>query len=119
MDFQADKYLSVVDHVFYNSFGKVSKVVGLTVESIGPDAKLKDLCRIVVDREKEQYVRAEVVGFKDNRLLLMPFESVEGIGVGSIVENTYCDQFQDFLYPLLFQILIHNLLILKLLLVLY
>lgn len=31
---------------------------------------------------------AEVVGFKDNRLQLMPFDSVEGLGVGCIVENT-------------------------------
>ena len=31
---------------------------------------------------------AEVVGFRDKRLLLMPFENVEGIGVGCIVENT-------------------------------
>lgn len=31
---------------------------------------------------------AEVVGFKDNRVLLMPFESVDGIGPGSLVENT-------------------------------
>ena len=31
---------------------------------------------------------AEVVGFKDDRVLLMPFESVDGIGPGCIVENT-------------------------------
>jgi len=31
---------------------------------------------------------AEVVGFRDKRLLLMPYESVEGLGVGCIVENT-------------------------------
>ena len=31
---------------------------------------------------------AEVVGFKDNRVLLRPFESVDGIGPGSLVENT-------------------------------
>ncbi len=31
---------------------------------------------------------AEVVGFRDKHILLMPFENVEGIGVGCIVENT-------------------------------
>jgi flagellum-specific ATP synthase len=31
---------------------------------------------------------AEVVGFRDNRVLLMPFDSVEGIGPGALVENT-------------------------------
>ncbi len=37
---------------------------------------------------KKIYVMAEVVGFKDNRLLLMPFDSIEGLGVGCIVANT-------------------------------
>ena len=35
-----------------------------------------------------QYVIAEVVGFHDSHLILMPFEDVEGVGVGCIVENT-------------------------------
>lgn len=62
------------------------KVVGLTIESIGPDAKLNDLCKIKIENDK--YVMAEVVGFRDNRLLLMPYESVEGIKIGCVVENT-------------------------------
>ena len=66
----------------------MAKVVGLTIESLGPDAKLNDLCRIVIDREQGVFVMAEVVGFRDKHILLMPFESVEGIGVGCIVENT-------------------------------
>ena len=66
----------------------MSKVVGLTIESIGPEAKLNDLCKIYRDREQKEYVMAEVVGFKDNRLLLMPFDSIEGLGVGCIVANT-------------------------------
>ena len=66
--------------------GRVMKVVGLTIESIGPDAKLNDLCKIKI--ENGQFVMAEVVGFRDNRLLLMPYDSVEGIKIGCIVENT-------------------------------
>jgi len=68
--------------------GKVVKIVGLTIESVGPDAKLNDLCRIIIDEDKNNFVMAEVVGFRDSRLLLMPFESVEGLGVGCTVENT-------------------------------
>jgi flagellum-specific ATP synthase len=68
--------------------GKVSKVVGLTIESIGPDANLNDLCRITAKDNPNIEVMAEVVGFKDNRILLMPYESVDGVGPGSIVENT-------------------------------
>lgn len=88
VQYDASRYLQVVDHFFYNCYGKVAKVVGLTVESIGPEAKLNDLCRIVVDREAGVSVMAEVVGFHENRLLLMPYESMDGIGVGCVVENT-------------------------------
>lgn len=88
MGYDVGRYLQVTDRFFYNCYGKVAKVVGLTVESIGPEAKLGDLCRIVVDKESENYVMAEVVGFHDNRLLLMPYESMDGIGVGCVVENT-------------------------------
>lgn len=85
---QLEKYMQLAERTFFTCLGKVVKVVGLTIESIGPDAKLNDLCRIYIDREKDEYVMAEVVGFKDNRLLLMPYDSVEGLGVGCIVENT-------------------------------
>ena len=88
LEFDLNKYYNVLDTPKYNAFGKVVKVVGLTVESIGPDAKLADLCRIIVDRENNIFIMAEVIGFRDNILLLMPVESVEGIGVGCIVENT-------------------------------
>lgn len=88
MGYDVGRYLQVTDRFFYNCYGKVAKVVGLTVESIGPEAKLGDLCRIVVDKESGNYVMAEVVGFHDNCLLLMPYESMDGIGVGCVVENT-------------------------------
>lgn len=86
--YDLSKYLQVTDRFFYNCYGKVAKVVGLTVESIGPEAKLGDLCRIVVERDAGTFVMAEVVGFLENRLLLMPYENMDGIGVGCIVENT-------------------------------
>ncbi len=71
---------------YYKSYGKVAKVVGLTIESVGPEAKLKDICEIIVDSNTR--IKAEVVGFKDKRLILMPYENIEGIGVGCMVENT-------------------------------
>ena len=88
MTYNFEKYLQVVERPHFTRLGKVVKVVGLTIESIGPQAKLNDLCLIVINSSKNEYVMAEVVGFVDKRLLLMPFESVEGIGVGCIVENT-------------------------------
>lgn len=87
MDINFDKYFSLINRSYVKELGKVAKVVGLTVESVGPTCKLNDLCKIT-SKDGLQEVFAEVVGFRDNRVLLMPFESVEGIGLGSIVENT-------------------------------
>lgn len=85
---EAEKYLQLKEHRFYKSYGKVVKVVGLTIESIGPKARMGDLCKIYPNEEMEDYVIAEVVGFQDSRLILMPVDSVEGVGTGCIVENT-------------------------------
>ena len=88
MENVAEKYLQLLDRQFYKSYGKVSTVVGLTVESLGPKARLNDLCKIYIDKDMSKYVMAEVVGFQDSKLILMPVDSVEGVGVGCIVENT-------------------------------
>ena len=82
-----NKYDCVKQKTYFKRLGKVVNVVGLTIESNGPDAKLDDLCRIIVDKDEDKYVMAEVVGFKDGKTLLMPFETTEGIGSGCIVEN--------------------------------
>ena len=82
------KYYNLISKTYYKKMGRVSKVIGLTVESIGPDAKLNDVCKILLRDKPGQHINAEVVGFKDNRIVLMPFENVDGIGPGCIVENT-------------------------------
>ena len=51
---EAEKYLQLMDRQYYKSYGKVVKVVGLTIESIGPEAKLNDLCKIYRDRCKSK-----------------------------------------------------------------
>lgn len=81
------KYYNLKDKTFYKKLGRVVKIVGLTIESVGPDAKLNDLCKIIADSDQEKYILAEVVGFKDKKILLMPYENVEGIGLGCMVEN--------------------------------
>ena len=72
----AQKYLQLKSGEYYKCFGKVDKVVGLTIESIGPKAKLNDLCMIFLDKERRDYVMSEVVGFKDSHIILMPFDNV-------------------------------------------
>ena len=88
MEYNIEKYHQLTENKFYKNLGKVVKIVGLTIESVGPNAKLNDLCRIIIDPQKDISVMAEVVGFRDKRLLLMPYDNVEGLGVGCIVENT-------------------------------
>ena len=88
MDIDRSKYLALTNETYFDCLGRVTKVVGLTIESVGPDAKLNDLCRIYVDGNREQAVMAQVVGFRDKHLLLTPFDSVDGIGIGAVVENT-------------------------------
>lgn len=68
--------------------GKVVKVVGLTVESNGPVVNMGDMCRIYAS-EGDNCVDAEVVGFKDQRVQLMPFGDMTGIGFGSRVVSTH------------------------------
>ncbi len=63
-------------------------MVGLTIESAGPDAKLGELCQIFPGSENVKPIMAEVVGFKDGRTLLMPYENVDGIGSGCRVLGT-------------------------------
>lgn len=82
------KYLNLTNKTYYKKMGKVTKVVGLTIESVGPDARLNDLCHIMLKDDPDKYINAEVVGFKEKRIILMPFENVDGIGPGCIVENT-------------------------------
>ena len=88
MSIDYNKYYKLTERTYYKRLGKVVKIVGLTIESLGPEAKLNDLCHIIIDPDKNKKVLAEVVGFRDKSLLLMPYDSVEGVGLGCIVENT-------------------------------
>ncbi|MCE5249600.1 FliI/YscN family ATPase [bacterium] len=66
--------------------GIVTETRGLLIESRGPQASLGEICRIDYgDRKK---VLAEVVGFRDNRLLLMPLGDLGGIAPGMTVSAT-------------------------------
>lgn len=81
-----NKYHDLYEKSYEKQLGKVVKVIGLTIESIGPNANLNDLCKIV-SQDKKRTIMAEVVGFRDDRILLMPYDDVEGIGIGSTVET--------------------------------
>ena len=67
--------------------GKIDKIIGLVIESTGPRANIGDVCNIYTAKG-DRFIKAEVVGFKSERVLLMPFEDLNGIGPGSVVEST-------------------------------
>jgi flagellum-specific ATP synthase len=60
-------------------FGKVTEIVGLTVEAKGPAAALGEVCRIACGNG---HVNAEVVGFRRGSVLLMPLDTVQGLSPG-------------------------------------
>lgn len=67
--------------------GRIVRSVGLTVESEGPDARLGEICEIA-SRGRGERLLAEVVGFSEGRVLLMPYDQLLGIEAGSEVLAT-------------------------------
>ncbi len=65
--------------------GKVTQIIGLTIESKGPAANVGDLCYVTPRQGRP--IHAEVVGFREQRLLLMPLADLTGIGPGSLVTS--------------------------------
>ena len=83
-----DKYKNVIStHDFVKYSGRVSQVVGLTIESIGPAVNMGEICHIYPLKSQIPIV-SEVVGFKNNIVSLMPLGDLGGIGPGSRVEAT-------------------------------
>jgi flagellum-specific ATP synthase len=61
--------------------GAVTGVQGLIIESEGPNVGLGELCNVRSPRTDFE-VRAEVVGFREHRVLLMPLGDTAGLHVG-------------------------------------
>ncbi len=64
------------------AMGRVRELVGLLIASDGPAAALGDFCEI---RSSRAAVRAQVVGFREGRVLLMPLEEIGGLQQGDMV----------------------------------
>ena len=71
----------------YQEVGSVERLVGLTIESRGPKAKLHDVCDIETNDPHTPTMPAEVVGFKDGKLQLMPLSILHAISPGNRVWN--------------------------------
>jgi flagellum-specific ATP synthase len=63
------------------NYGRATQVIGLVIEGQGPRAAVGDICHIEKN-DKSQRIPAEVVGFRDQKILLMPFGASQGIEPG-------------------------------------
>jgi len=81
---ETDKLIDIVEKLPVCQLkGKISQAIGLTLEATGPRLSLGELCYIRTNHGTGQYIPAEVVGFRNNRTLIMPLGELEGIGPGS------------------------------------
>ncbi len=67
--------------------GKIENIVGMSIEASGGRAAVGDICRIYSGESGGQ-IPAEGVGFKNDRMLLMPYAEMTGISSGNFVRNT-------------------------------
>ena len=67
--------------------GKIENIVGMSIEASGGHGAIGDICRIY-SAESNSQVLAEVVGFRSDRMLLMPYQNMNGLAPGSFVRNT-------------------------------
>lgn len=72
---------------FYTFMGKVKRISGLMIEATGSKYKVGEVCKIITN-EKDRVLDCEVVGFNDDRVLLMPYEDIKGVGLGNVVVTT-------------------------------
>lgn len=87
--FNAEKYINTVQQAeTIRLSGKITQIIGLVIESQGPNTNLGELCYIY-PRASNEAIPAEVVGFRQNRVLLMPLGEIRGIGPGCNVVSAY------------------------------
>lgn len=83
-------------------FGRVTQVIGLVIEGLGPASSIGDICEIIPKKGRQRRERspepgvdpmapaasllAEVVGFKEDRVLLMPLGELRGVGPGDLIK---------------------------------
>ena len=86
MDFE--KYHNTIKGINpFSVYGKVSGVIGLLVEGYNPETSIGEMCRIYPNGSNRA-IGAEVVGFREEKVLLMPFGNLDGVGPGCRILST-------------------------------
>ncbi|MED1419289.1 flagellar protein export ATPase FliI [Bacillus smithii] len=84
----ADLIHKIANISSYQQYGRVKRVVGLMIESQGPDCSVGDICYIYPSqKQSDKKILAEVVGFRDEMVILMPYTHLSEIAPGSLVES--------------------------------
>jgi len=73
----------------FKKFGRVVRVVGLMIESQGPESSIGDVCHIHLNNavKGDSIIMAEVVGFREEIVILMPYTNIRDISSGCLVEG--------------------------------
>ena len=78
-----EKFNTAIEHCkSMNMIGKVVQIVGLVIECNGPNVSMGELCYVHSHFEDVEPLPAEVVGFREGYVLLMPLGETKGIGPG-------------------------------------
>ena len=82
------RYIDIIQKTnTLRQLGKVIQIIGLIIEADGPDGSIGDLCYISAHND-EKPISAEIVGFREDRILLMPLGAMDGLRPGAHVINT-------------------------------
>ena len=98
MDRLADKALAAIKPVpVFEQHGSVVKVLGLLVEISGFGKELSIGSIVHLRPKPERDIPCEVIGFRDSRALLMPFGTLEGVGLGcpAVIQSTEAAVYPD------------------------
>lgn len=79
--FSLDRYYHALNQgVVVRTGGRIKKIIGMVIEASGPASQIGSVCDILT--ESDRTVSAEVLGFREDSVLLMPLEDIRSLGPG-------------------------------------
>ena len=87
---KAEDLLPIIPNInTFKKYGRVIRVVGLLIESKGPESSIGDVCfiHLNVPEGGRSLIQAEVVGFREEIVMLMPYTDIRNISSGCLVET--------------------------------
>jgi len=79
---------AIEDLELCQTFGKVTRVIGLIAEGQGIRPPVGSVCHLLPENRDSEPIPAEVVGFKEGSCLFMPYGDIRGIRPGSLIKNS-------------------------------